>query len=170
MCRGAVPHQDFPDTNSVVNRQATSTASPLSRQLPKHRLRTTPPASPIHSKRQACASSDHLTMPYFKTAQEWLDQSRLLLEARPSTVRPPLYSPVLSSLGKISTDILYLTLPSRPRSQPATPSSRSRPARTPRPTRRRRSPRAAASSSRRTTRTAASRSSTARPRPPRCRA
>lgn len=25
-------------------------------------------------------------MPYFKTAQEWLDQSKLLLEARPSTV------------------------------------------------------------------------------------
>lgn len=82
----------------------------------------------------------------------------------------PLYSPVLSSLGKTSTDIFHPTLPSRPRSQPATPSSRSRPARTPRPTRRRRSPRAAASSSRRTTRTAASRSSTARPRPPRCRA
>jgi hypothetical protein len=25
-------------------------------------------------------------MPYFKTAQEWLDQSKLLLEARPATV------------------------------------------------------------------------------------
>ena len=27
-------------------------------------------------------------MPYFKTAQEWLDQSNLLLQARPATVRP----------------------------------------------------------------------------------
>ncbi|KAF4123277.1 Signal recognition particle 9 kDa protein (SRP9) [Geosmithia morbida] len=26
-------------------------------------------------------------MPYFKTSQEWLDQSKLLLEARPSTTR-----------------------------------------------------------------------------------
>lgn len=26
-------------------------------------------------------------MPYFKTSQEWLDQSALLLEARPATVR-----------------------------------------------------------------------------------
>lgn len=33
-------------------------------------------------------------MPYFKTSQEWLDQSLLLLEARPETVcaqpSPPL--------------------------------------------------------------------------------
>lgn len=28
-------------------------------------------------------------MPYFKTSQEWLDQSIALLEARPATVRPP---------------------------------------------------------------------------------
>lgn len=27
-------------------------------------------------------------MPYFKTSQEWLDQSIALLEARPATVRP----------------------------------------------------------------------------------
>lgn len=26
-------------------------------------------------------------MPYFKSSQEWLEQSALLLEARPSTVR-----------------------------------------------------------------------------------
>lgn len=37
-------------------------------------------------------------MPYFKTSQEWLEQSILLLEARPTTVRtyrPPPPSPPL---------------------------------------------------------------------------
>merc|ERR1712000_122670 len=39
------------------------------------------------SGRFAGPSEQCTTMPYFKTAQEWVDQSKLLLEARPATTR-----------------------------------------------------------------------------------
>lgn len=97
-------------------------------------------------------------MPYFKTSQEWLDQSIDLLEARPATVHPPT---VLISRGASLT-----TKPSRPAS-PQNTRSAQRP-RAPTTQQRRPSPRAAASFSRRTTPSAAWPSSTAPQRPQRC--
>lgn len=45
-----------------------------------------PTTSPTPTTPQPLTHTTAVTMPYFKTGQEWMEQSALLIEARPKTV------------------------------------------------------------------------------------